>query len=514
MIKCLLSRQNTESKKGHQMNPATSTSILPTLTTDLLAREDIYIDNLFSKTWRRVGFNSLLNQSGFRKRSGTPASEVVYLLLLWVWLKVNSVAMFSKDSLQSFSATKKDALYDLLNREDLNWRKLQLLTARKVIKSIDSSALRAFVVDDSVKLRRGKKMPGVSSHFDHLTGRCAMGQQVLTLGLATEAQFVPLDSEIFISKKKAQPLPNDFADGRSIVAQRYRQAQEQSKPEMVRDMISRALRVDINAQYFLADAWFATKPMLKLTEEKSLIAVVRMKKNKMKYRLATAKEGYRSLSAEELYKDQIKGQWHKVSGRPYQSKSIMVELNLAQSTKESDHWVKVKLLYVRGVNEEKQHAGKHDWALFLTTDSQLNDDKILEIYALRWGIEVYFKEAKQKLGFLKEQSTHYSTYIASIHLTGLRYCLLLFAKHEEGDARLSDSRNKMIDSLSSLDYASRLWGLFRALIAGALDELKAQYGEMVSDILGHIDRTVKLFFEQVMQMDSFTLRLEAESGEH
>ena len=76
MIKCLLSRQNTESKKGHQMNPATTTSILPTLTTDLLAREDIYIDNLFSKTWRRVGFNSLLNQSGFRKRSGTPANPL------------------------------------------------------------------------------------------------------------------------------------------------------------------------------------------------------------------------------------------------------------------------------------------------------------------------------------------------------------------------------------------------------------------------------------------------------
>ncbi|NQY63357.1 MAG: hypothetical protein HRT38_06415 [Alteromonadaceae bacterium] len=31
---------------------------------------------------------------------------------------------------------------------------------------------------------------------------------------------------------------------------------------------------------------------------------------------------------------------------------------------------------------------------------------MLEIYALRWGIEVYFKEVKQKLGFFKEQSRH------------------------------------------------------------------------------------------------------------
>jgi IS4 transposase len=41
---------------------------------------------------------------------------------------------------------------------------------------------------------------------------------------------------------------------------------------------------------------------------------------------------------------------------------------------------------------------------------------VLEIYALRWAVEVYFKEAKQHLGFLKEQSIHYAAYIASIHL--------------------------------------------------------------------------------------------------
>lgn len=76
--------------------------------------------------------------------------------MLWVWLKVNSVAMFSRDALLSFSATKKDALYDLLNREDVDWRKLQLLTAKKVLKTNKQSSLSAFVVDDSVKMRRGK----------------------------------------------------------------------------------------------------------------------------------------------------------------------------------------------------------------------------------------------------------------------------------------------------------------------------------------------------------------------
>jgi len=65
-------------------------------------------------------------------------------------------------------------------------------------------------------------------------------------------------------------------------------------------------------------------------------------------------------------------------------------------------WIKVKLLFVRGTaSDGKASAGKKDWALFLTTAPEMSMSKILEIYALRWSIEVYFKEAKQHLGFLK-----------------------------------------------------------------------------------------------------------------
>lgn len=492
------------------MHRDTSNPLLPSLTADLLNQPGLKLDNLFHTMWQRLGVTTLLKRCGFTKRSGHSVEQVVYLLMLWVWLKVDSIAMFARESLQSFSAAKKDALYDLLNREELNWRRLQLLIAKKVINETEEGSVRAFVVDDSVKMRRGKTMPGVSSHFDHLTGRCVMGQQVLTLGLATENQFVPLDSEIFISKAKAQPLKKPFSDGRSIVATRYQKAQKQTKPEMVRDMVSRALRAGVDAQYFLADAWFATKPMLRMTEEKLLTSIVRMKKGKMKYRLSKAGDGECiDLDAKQLYQQHIKGKWRKVSNQPYQSKSIEVELNLAQSETEEDNWLKVKLLFVRGVNAEKQQAGKNDWALFLSTDSQLTDERMLELYALRWGVEVYFKEAKQHLGLLKEQSTHYGTYIASIHLTAIRYCLLLYGKHEEGAERLSQLRSDMERNMCTLDFASRLWGLFRALIAGALDELKPALGGLAEDIMSRIEDTVTSFFKQAMQLDSFTLRLEA-----
>ncbi len=490
------------------MNSATKTLSLPSLTADLLNQVNLNIDNTFSTTWKRIGFNIMLRQANFSKRSGTPVGDITYLLMLWVWLKVDSVGMFSRDALLSFSTAKKDALYALLNREDLDWRKLQRLTAKKVLKVSSKNKLNAFVIDDTVKTRRGKTMPGVSSHFDHLTARCVMGQQIVTLGVANDEQFVPIDNEIFISGRKEQAVDYQFTDGRSIAAKRYQKSKQQTKPEMVCDMIARAIRGGINADYFLADAWFATKPILRMTIEHSLVAIVRMKKNKMKYRLTVNGETH-LLCAQALYKQHVKGCWQTLNNAPYQSKSIVVELNLTSSDKAPAQWVKVKLLFVRSISESKQQASKHDWALFLTTDSQLEEEKILEVYALRWGIEVYFKEAKQKLGFLKEQSRHYSAYIASIHLTGLRFCLLLFAKQEEGSARLSGVRNDFEENLNCLNFASKLWGLFKALIAGALSEMANLTKVEKYDMLSKIEQTVVDFFTQVMQMDSFTLRQEA-----
>ena len=89
----------------------------------------------------------------------------------------------------------------------------------------------------------------------------------------------------FISQAKAIELHEPFEDGRSIAAKRYRIAQQNTKPEMVSAMVKRALNAGIMADYLLADAWFGTKAMIRLTQETALVPVLRMKKNNMKYRM-------------------------------------------------------------------------------------------------------------------------------------------------------------------------------------------------------------------------------------
>jgi len=170
----------------------------------------------------------------------------------------------------------------------------------------------------------------------------------------------------------------------------------------------------------------------------------------------------------------------------------------------------VRLLFVRGtVDTEKTSAGKHDWAVFLTTDVTLEPPRILEIYALRWAIEVYFKEAKQHLGFLKEQSNHYAAYIASIHLTAIRFCFLLSAKQEQGACGISEIGRALSTNVTRIDFAARLWQVFRALITGALDELKNLLGESITIIMNSIELHIQRFFVQALQLDPQTMRLEA-----
>jgi hypothetical protein len=277
-------------------------------------------------------------------------------------------------------------------------------------------------------------------------------------------------------------------------------------------MVKRALNRGIVADYLLADAWFGTKGMIRLSQETSLVPVLRMKKNKMKYRMnecVHAQTVSLEWDIQALYRHGIRKNWEPLRGQKYQAKAVDVELNLAEP-KEPEQWMTVRLLFVRGNAAETQATvGKHDWAVFLTTDRALSPVEMLELYALRWAIEVYFKEAKQPLGFLKEQSNHYAASIASIHLTAIRFCLLVIAKQTQGAASIAQVRQGLCSNSTNISFAGKLWQVFRAVITGALDGLKAVMGDAIAMVMDAIDANIQCWFSHVFQLDARTLRLEA-----
>ena len=82
------------------MNRDTKNTVLPALTVDLMKEEGFSIENTFTELWRRMGVKTILNRSGFTKRSGTSIHKVIYALSLWLWLRRGSIGMFAREDLQ------------------------------------------------------------------------------------------------------------------------------------------------------------------------------------------------------------------------------------------------------------------------------------------------------------------------------------------------------------------------------------------------------------------------------
>lgn len=498
-------------------NTATKNYQLPPLVCNILYDKRTHVDNLFADAWRDLKFGSLLERSGFRKRSGTDIVVVIYLLLVWRWINVSSIGKFSEKAIGLFSDAHRDVMYDTLKREDINWRKFNLHVARSVYDrhSLESSRSRVFVLDDSIKCRRGKKMEGVSSHFDHVSNTHVMGQQVLTLALATEETFLPLDSQIFISEKKVQPLISPYNDARSVAAKRYKEAVDQTKNQMAEGMLRRAVRESFSADFVVADAWFGNKQMISTALSLGLTAILRMKKSKLKYRVKHGGQ-WQHLDAKELYQLAVRKQWKKVRNLPWKAVEMTVQVNLTtdKSKNAKADYGSVKLLFVRGIKEQSDQSdingSAKDWALFLSTDTELGSSKMLETYSLRWGIEVYFKEAKQHLGFLQEQTITFTSHTASIHLCAIRYLILINGKEDQAGATVGLLREQIQDQLNSLSFATQLWQIFRAIINGSLSSISGKLKCSVADVMKIIDMEVEVFFVKSLQLDVYTMRLEHE----
>ena len=85
----------------------------------------------------------------------------------------------------------------------------------------------------------------------------------------------------------------------------------------------------------------------------------------------------------------------------------------------------------------------------------------------------------------------------------------MIAKQTQGAASTALMRQKLCGNSPEISFAGKLWQVFRAVIAGALDELKAVLGDLVTLVMETIDTHIQCLFKQVLQLDLKTLRLEA-----
>ena len=235
-----------------------------------------------------------------------------------------------------------------------------------------------------------------------------------------------------------------------------------------------------------------------------------MKNGKTKYRTSFGGKVL-DLTAAEIYSHVVKGNWQKVKvyGSKWQMASTTVKINLNDSNKKEKRWHKVKLLYVRGLDLDQGDRQKADkWALFLSTDAEIDSLEMLEVYAMRWSIETFFKESKQHLKWLAEQTRSYASHCASLHLSAVCYMVLLHLTLDEGYSRIGETRDELVDQIRTLSYAQKLWKMFRVMIHNALDSMNDRLGCATQEVMDVVDRQMEMFFVDALQLDSRIIQQE------
>ena len=89
---------------------------------------------------------------------------------------------------------------------------------------------------------------------------------------------------------------------------------------------------------------------------------------------------------------------------------------------------------------------------------------MLEIYSVRWSIEVFFKETKQHLKLGTCQSRDFDAQIAHITTCYVLYTLLAYFRRVNAYDSLDGLFAEIKDDLIEKNVAERLWALFEELL--------------------------------------------------
>ena len=142
--------------------------------------------------------------------------------------------------------------------------------------------------------------------------------------------------------------------------------------------------------------------------------------------------------------------------------------------------------------------------VILCTDVYLEAEKILQIYALRWNIECYFKEIKQNFNFLKEETGAYETHYASIHLAAMRYVLLYHISLSQSQLKYAAIRKKLNFQMELFSFAVLAWKTIKHIVNEVIDEnLNKIQSRAIKEA---IDDKVTAFLHRALQIDPASIK--------
>lgn len=240
---------------------------------------------------------------------------------------------------------------------------------------------------------------------------------------------------------------------------------DMSKTQSVINMLSRAVRRGFEFDYVLFDSWFFSKEILTRIESFrtkgiKLIAMIKIGKNL--YRDCLSKKEMDAATLRKRYRNQAK------RNRKYNARYIKVPV-----------WYdnrRVNLFFVKLGSGSK-------WKAFITNDLQLEFNKLMETYHIRWSCEVFFRDGKQHLQLGKCQCNNFDSQIGTTTLAMMQYMMLLLYKQ----MHYGNSLGSIFDMLSSQaeeeNITRYLLEIFWEIVNGIGEIFKVDCMELFEEII-------------------------------
>lgn len=397
------------------------------------------------------------------KTKGISFNEAILKLLL---MTIGQMTIFRCVSQEGDNAIAgKDAFYSIKNNPWTDWRVIVMTMVMRfqTLKkhSIPSvrNGIRCLIADDTAMQKRGKTMEGISKIWDHVFHRSILGFKGLFLAFWDGVSFIPVDFSLHNEKGKNPDKP--FGLSKKVAINRYsknrcanapgtmrKKELELSKITSLINMVGRALKQGLKAEYLLVDSWFMCEELIRFIFKKPGMFILGMcKMGKAKYDLG-----------------------NKSSDAPHLLNHCKQTMKVKRLRKIGVHYYVLDAGY-KGMQVRlffSQYPNQTTWNVLLTDNMQLTFSEALQIYQIRWGIEVFYKEAKQYLRLGKCQSNDFDAQIADISIIMITYLMLSLKKRFQAYDTIGGVFREVQHEMIEFTLSEKLFGLFCELLATIL----------------------------------------------
>lgn len=244
-----------------------------------------------------------------------------------------------------------------------------------------------------------------------------------------------------------------------------RKEADQDKISVLLKMVSRAVKNGIVPDYFLADSWFYCFALLEKLSRLKRNAIKLISMVKINNQIFTLCENDKQMSLKHILKTK-----KRTACRCKKFKSDYIKVKCTYKG------IRVNLFFVRMGKCEK-------WKLLVTTDLSLSFIQIMELYQIRWSIEVFFKESKQYLHLNKCQSNCFDAQIADITLSMMQFVMLSYFKRVNYQQSVGGLFKEISHELVMDNLVKRLLEIFWELIEILCDMSGIDFLELQKDAI-------------------------------